>query len=432
MCRRRLAPLTLALILAGWPALAEPPEPAPEPDAGTRILDVLEARDSGAIKVETRGDGGERVRLTIRNVSPRRLLVVFPPGLVASAAAGQVQSMGLGDPANDRVAFGKFPSLDASSASEPFSESDAPRARGVAVPVGRVVVLRVPAVCLDFGAPTPTADASFTLMDVDDFTANPTARKALRTIAAIGTGHGVAQAVAWHTFNGLSFDDLASQHVYPLNGHEVALAAGLARRIALGVSGEGEGEGGGSGIDPSRDRLFVQVRGEGPLSEAADRLGPLMAGRRLLGLPARAESGPETPLAPALRLGVALAPAVGGKVGGKVAVRYAAGGGRWTVLGSAPLRIDGDADALNAPALAEAVDRAVAAAFVTVRPVGRSANQTTLRVDNRLPFTLAHLVVKAGEAPVTLSALGIGPHHHANAPIEAARATVDRVVLNGL
>ncbi len=430
MCRRRLAPLSLILFafVAAVPARAEPPEPVPGPDAGTTILDVLEARDTGAIKVEARGDGGDRVRLTIRNRSPRRLLVVFPPGLVASAAAGQVQSMGLGDPANDRVAFGKFPrpAPPAEPFSESASDSDAPRGRGVAVPVGKVVVLRVPAVCLDFGAPTPTADASFTLMDVDDYTADPSAREALRTIAAVGTGHGVAQAVAWHTFNGLSFDDLAAQHVYPLNAHEIALAAGLARRLALGVSGAG------AGIDPARDRLFVRVNGEGPLSEAASRLGPLLEGRRLLGLPARVESEPEAPLGPALRLGITLAPADGGKIGGKVAVRSAASGGRWAFLGNAPLRIDGDADGLDAPALAEAVDRAVAAAFVTVRPVGHSVGVTTLRIDNRLPFTLAHLVVKAGEAPVTLSALGIGPHHHATAPIEAARATVDRVVLNGL
>lgn len=410
----------LALTLASFPALAGPPEPIPGPEEETRTIGVLEARDEGAIKLDVRGKGGEQVRVSIRNTSPRRLNVVFPPGLVASAAAGQFQSMGLGDPENNRGGFGSF-----APEAEPFSDAGLARGKGVAVPSGKLVELTVPAVCLDFGAPTPTPAASFTLMDVDDYTPNPAARRALRALATVGTSHGVAQAVAWHAFNGLTFENLATQTAYTINAQERALAAGLARRLDEGESGPAA---------MARDRLTVQVKGEGPLADAADRLSGRLEGRTLLGLPARVASD-ETPASgPALRLDVSLASAQEGGIRGRVAVRYAsgAGGGRWTLLGSAPVLLEGDADALDASAAAEAIDHAVAAAFVTVRPIRRAVGLTTFQVNNRLPFTLAHVIVKAGDAPVTLPALGVGPQRHATAPIEAARATVDRVILNGL
>ena len=364
----------------------------------------------------------------MRNTSKGRLNIVFPPGLVAAAAAGQLQSMGLGDTDNRAGGFGSFAHIAKADAEpEPFSESAPPRSKGVAVPPGKLVELIVPAVCLAYGDPTPTESAVFTLMDVDDFTPDPSARRALRTLATVGTSHGVAQALAWHAFNGLSFEDVAWQTAYRVNSHELALAAGLARRLEATT---------GPIADPdtlTRDRLTVRVKGEGPFTDLAESLERGLEGRTLLGLPARVAADDSAPLDPALRLAVTLSRAPSGDLRCRVAVRYSPGsGGRWTMLGHAPLDLALDADNLDGAALADALDHAVAAAFVSARPARRAVGLTTLQINNRLPFTLAHVVVKAGDAPVALPALGIGPGHHAVAPIEAARATVDRVILNGL
>ena len=54
------------------------------------------------------------------------------------------------------------------------------------------------------------------------------------------------------------------------------------------------------------------------------------------------------------------------------------------------------ASVLDGPGLARALDHAVASAFVTVKPARRGSRSTTLKVENRLPFTLANVMIKAG------------------------------------
>src|SRR5208337_994357 len=70
-------------------------------NVATATVDLLKASKVGELSVVARGQGQDRVRLTIRNTSSQRLNVILPAGLVASAAAGQgqgrgLQSMGLG------------------------------------------------------------------------------------------------------------------------------------------------------------------------------------------------------------------------------------------------------------------------------------------------------------------------------------------------
>jgi len=57
-------------------------------------------------------------------------------------------------------------------------------------------------------------------------------------------------------------------------------------------------------------------------------------------------------------------------------------------------------------------------------------------VENRLPFTLANVTIKAGSssgAPAEpFKALGIGPARTGQVSIQAASGTIDRIELNGL
>ena len=76
----------------------------------------------------------------------------------------------------------------------------------VTVPVGQRVEIAIPAVCLNYGSPTPTPRDKFELMDVDDYSRDPRVRKALRSLATMGTSHGVAQAAMWHLCNGVPFE----------------------------------------------------------------------------------------------------------------------------------------------------------------------------------------------------------------------------------
>jgi hypothetical protein len=432
--------LSCSMIAA--PALAEPEEPTPSSGAVTETVRVLDAKRAGDLSLELRGQGQDRVRVSLRNTSAKRLNVILPPGLVASGAAGQgraggggFQSMGLGSVGNQPGAFGEFraaaPAGD--SGFQSVAVSDGTPDRAVTVPAGRTVELSIPAVCLNFGIATPTPRDRFELMDVDDFTPDPRARKALRSLATIGTSHGVAQAVAWNVFNGVPFEVMAAQHGKVVNPHETSLAARFVE--ALDASGSSEV------VDPSylnEGRVFVQVEGEGSLAAEGRRLGTALEGLHVLGLPVRVvgtEAMPEA-AAPALLVRLTLTGTQAGETRGRLVVARATRAEGWMPLGKAAFAEGSTASVLDGPALARAVDRSLASAFVTVKTVKKGAGSTTLKVENHLPFTLSAVVVRAGGSSgsplVPYRALGVGPARTAVVPIEAAGGKVERVELSGL
>jgi len=424
------------------------PEPsAPPVEVTTATVDLLEASRAGDLNVVARGQGQERVHLALHNRSTRRLNVVIPPGLVAASALGQgagggaggrgggFQSMGLGSVANREGAFGEFRGTDPPAAGlQSIAATDEALSRHVAVPVGETIELSIPAVCLNYGVQTPSPRDTFKLMDVADYSTNPRVRKALRSLATFGTSQGVAQAVMWHVCNDLSFEEMALQAGKVMNPQQVALAA---RFVAeLDASGSGEL------VDPAQlthDRIFVQVLGEGRLGVEARRLSREIDGLRLLGMPIHLVDSDHLPAtgAPALYLRVVLTASQTGETSGRIMVSSCSEPNAWLPLGKAAFRDASSVSVLTGAALAKAVDRAVASTFVTVKPARRAMGSTTLRVENRLPFTVTALTVKAGTSsgspPVPFQGVGVGPNRSVLLPIQAATASlVERVGANGL
>src|SRR6516165_8572765 len=65
-------------------------EPSSAPvGVATETVDLLASSKAGDLEVVARGHGQDRVQLTIRNRSTRRLNAVIPPGLVAASTVGQ-------------------------------------------------------------------------------------------------------------------------------------------------------------------------------------------------------------------------------------------------------------------------------------------------------------------------------------------------------
>jgi hypothetical protein len=428
------AGLSTCLLFAGS-VFAEPQEPSPAAGAVTETVRVLDARQAGDIDLEVRGHGQDRVRIAIRNTSKKRLNVVLPPGLVAASATGQggrggaggggFQSMGLGAPTNRPGGFGQFKGAAGSDAG--FQTST------VTVPVGKTIDLTLPAVCLNFGLPTPTGRNRFELMDVNEYTGDARARKALRSLATLGTSHGVAQAAMWRVCNDVPFELMRAQASKVLNQHEVALAARFVE--ALDASGESDV------IDPSylaESRLFIRVQAEGGLAAEANRLQEALEGLHLMGLPLRVVRDKEAPTAavPALFLNVTLTASQAGETRGRVVVSRASQQDGWQPLGKTSFTEGSTVTVLDGPGLARALDHAMATAFVSVKVARKGASSTLLKVENRLPFTLANVSIKAGPssgAPAEpFKALGIGPARTGQVSIQAAGGTIDRIELNGL
>jgi hypothetical protein len=426
--------LTCSLLAsAALAAPSEPAEPVPGPESRAETVNILDAQRSGDLAIKLNGQGQDRVKFAVHNNSSKRLYVVLPPGLVASSVTGQLQSMGLGTPTNNPGSFGNFRSSSSSETgfrSVPAENPDG--TDGITVPAGQTIEFLIPSVCLNYGLPTPTPRDVFQLVDVDTYSPDPRVRKALRSLATLGTSHGVAQAAMWNVANNVPFPRMIEQFSKVVNTHELALAARFVD--ALDASGSGEL------VDPAyltEGRLFIRVRGEGKLAIDAERLNKQLNGLTILGLPVRVvEENDAQAASPSLLLTVALANGRVGETKGKILVRQSAGLGVWTPIGQATFAEGSASSDLDGPALAKAVDRAVASAFVSVKPVRRTVGCTTLKIENRLPFTISQVVVKAGQSAgspsVSLKNLGIGPVRSALTPIQASTATVERVELNGL
>jgi hypothetical protein len=218
-----------------------------------------------------------------------------------------------------------------------------------------------------------------------------------------------------------------------MNEHEIALAARFIEALDASSSSEL--------VDPAyltEGRVFVRVQGEGALARDASRLTEQLEKHRLLGLSVRTLESGEMPSAsaPALFIRVVLTDTKVGETRGRIAVSFCSQPDQWSQLGKASFQDSSSLAVLDGEALSKCLDRAIAAAFVTIKPTKRSLGSTTLKVENHLPFTLATVLVKAGSSAgsptVPFPAIGVGPARSALVPIQAASASIERVELNGL
>jgi hypothetical protein len=361
---------------------------------------------------------------------------------VAASSTGQpglgggFQSMGLGSPTVQPGRFGRYTHQHAAEV-EGFrsvgtmEEADA----GLVIPAGETIDLLVPSVCLNFGIPTPTPRNVFHLVDVDEYTSDPRARKALRSLAALGTSQGVAQVVVWHVFNNMTLPQIAKQGSQYVNPDEVSVASRFIEALDASSSSEL--------VEPAHfqhGRILVRIDGQGSGAKAAARVRDEMASQHLLGLPIQVvdELSAEHARSSSLLVDVALLGpgARPGQTKAKASVRHNAALGGWTRMGTVDLTIDSAQEELTAGSLATELDRAIAGAFVSATPARRAPGLTTLRVVNRLPFTLQNVVVRTSRqenAPlVTLEDLGVGPRRSTMAKVAAPLGVVERVELNGL
>jgi hypothetical protein len=378
-------------------------------------ISILDAERSGLLDLMIRGQGASNVRMVMTNRTDQRLRIVLPPGLVAAPTVGQGQGMG-------------FRSIG------PRPEN--PQIGAIMhVSPGQTLDLNIPTVCLNFGLTTPTPEFQFRLVDVSEWTPDPRAQKALRSVSVLGASYGVAQAVAWHVFNNLSFAQMAKQAQQYVNTQEISVAARFME--ALDASGSQEL------VDPAyfqNGRVLVRVRGETGLVANADRLQKALEGRKLFGLPVQVvdDVDARSSRPSSLWVDVMLTPDTAHKdrTQAVATVKHNSAIGGWTRLGNVPISLDAAPDKVGGDDLASAIDKAVAASFVKVLPAGKGRGVSNFRVVNKLPLSVDTVVLRtsrAADAPeVTLDALAIGPNRSGMTSVQAAVGVLERIEFNGL
>lgn len=413
---------------------------AAEPSAKSNAISVLDATRDGSIEVDARGNGETQVKIGIRNTSNRQLRVVLPPGLVAAAATGQgLQSMGLGSVYSRPGAFGRSrqsnsgPAATDNKAGLNSLPANAPKDGDdvVVLDQGETVNLVVPSVCLNFGLPDPKPSNHLKLMSIDQYTEDSRVRAALKSLHAIDSSHGVAQAAMWNVANDLAFNRMAVEARRLVNPQEIAQAATFVQ--ALG-KGEMVTEGA-----LTQDRLFVRVVGDKNLTGVAGRLAEELRGKKMLGLPAVVvlDKAPEVATS-ALLVTINLSQNAKDqdKAQAKAVVQYNRGGGIWQSLGQVNVKDMPAPTVLDGAQLAKLLDRQLAQQFVVAKSFRKSGETVNFKVENRLPFSVAKVVVSTDSSinggDIDLDSLNVGPRREAKASVKGSKAKVERIVLNGL
>ena len=83
------------------------------------------------------------------------------------------------------------------------------------VPPGKVVDVRVPVMCLQYGNPDPRPDIPYQLVTLDSVLQKPELKMMLEEFAAGKFDQPVAQLAAWHFSNGLDMNALAQTGYAP-------------------------------------------------------------------------------------------------------------------------------------------------------------------------------------------------------------------------
>jgi hypothetical protein len=413
----------------------------------TADVSVLDAMRDGRLEARVFGNGEDRVHLVLQNTSPGRLHVVLPAGLIAASSAGQfgggggIQSMGLGAPTSNNGSFGAFQAGAGSGERvsgfqsvgvEGTTTTAGPDPRALSIAAGQTLEIDVPSVCLNYGDPTPTPKDEFRLVMVEDYTSDARARKALRSLATLGTSQKVAQAVVWNVFNGLSFDAMAAKTSKILNVHELALASKFVDTLD-------ETHDGGdlvSASDLQTGRILVRVTAEGEGARGAEALAAKLDGSQVMGLPVQVvEVQPKAEsLQSAIYIEVAVTALTPSHAAGELRVQSRAPRGGWKSLGKASFETS--QQYMPETGLADAIDRAMAESFIRVKTVKKAPGLTTVSVENRLPLTIAGLTLRTGSdsqaGSLPIDGLGLGPARTTSVKLPAPTARVERVSFNGL
>ncbi len=189
-----------------------------QPDDET--VEMFAAVREGRLEVRVIPRDSRQCRVLITNRSDKPLNVEVPdvlaavPALAQIAAGGmgfpggqqqQGQMLGLGNPfGNDRGAQNGGPFMN---------QGGRGNNRGnhfFNIPPEGVAQLRLKAVCLEHGKPTPRPAMKYTLKPIDTVTGNDRVQAVCRMLGRGEIGQSTAQAAAWHLNNGKSWRELAA------------------------------------------------------------------------------------------------------------------------------------------------------------------------------------------------------------------------------
>lgn len=232
--------VVVALIFPSPSSCAD--SPSSRAETQSPATDLFAAIDAEAVQVTVIPRDETRLTMQIENKSDRPLSIQLPE---AFAAVPVLPQFGLFNPLNggnqgNNNSGGQAQQLGVGNNQLGRGQGQGQFQRGFfSIPAGKIVKLRLPCVCLDYGKPTPNARMGYVVKPIESVTEQP---EVAATLAAMSRGEinrRVAQIAAWHYANSKSWDDLVAMRIHHIGGisdprfsaEEVARA----RKFAQGI-----------------------------------------------------------------------------------------------------------------------------------------------------------------------------------------------------
>ncbi len=227
--------VVFAIVLGSRLALAAEaiPTATAKPQAAESGIELFKAMADGQVAVTLVPRDATKVTLQITNKTKEPLSVNLPAAFAAMPVLAQFQPGGLqpgglfgqqnnnaqpqvlgapfqrGNGNNIGNGPNAFPNFNFNRPLMPFN-----------IPPEKTIVVRTPAVCLEYGKPDPQPRMAYEIRPLESFTDNAAVAELLAYFGAGQCTQREAQLAAWHLANSMSWDELSKLQIEHLNGRK--------------------------------------------------------------------------------------------------------------------------------------------------------------------------------------------------------------------
>lgn len=215
---------------------------------------LFAAIQKGDVTVSVVPHREERVTLQIANRTDRPIAIEVPPAIAAVPVLAQFadpfggqnnlgqnrnapQALGFPGPNNAQVNGGN------NNAGFPF-----PNPGIFNVPAGKVIKVKLPATCLEFGKPTPNSRHPYEIQPLETVSEHSEVAAILAMVGRKEVTRRIGQLAIWHIANGTSWRELASLRTDRIDGlvtpvysaDEIQKARALVAQVQEALDAKGE------------------------------------------------------------------------------------------------------------------------------------------------------------------------------------------------
>ncbi|NLS90876.1 MAG: hypothetical protein GXX96_01645 [Planctomycetaceae bacterium] len=189
-------------------------------ESSAETVDLFKAVEQGVLSVKVIPRDSKECRILITNETAQPVNVQMPFALAAVPVLAQVFADGLDQSQNNRSTpqrlgignpFGQQNPLQMGQNMQGgplMNPGNQPFFAPFCIPPEKVAQLRLPAVCLDYGQPTPRPAMRYRLVAMAEIGEPKELEVLCRQLGLEPSGQQVAQAAAWHLADGKTWDEM--------------------------------------------------------------------------------------------------------------------------------------------------------------------------------------------------------------------------------